>query len=164
MKRSYLFFLVLFTSVFAVSCSKDSQKEDLVYNFEETTLAENNWSFAEDLLFWINDYRISTGLSELTMDRDLASSNALEHCRYMISNNRISHDHFSWRAQQLKSKGAESVGENVASGFDDPQILVRAWVQSPKHKQVLEGNYTKAGIGIMEDSGGKQFVTLLCYR
>ncbi|MEZ4874441.1 MAG: CAP domain-containing protein [Flavobacteriaceae bacterium] len=59
---------------------------------------------------------------------------------------------------------AESVGENVAFGYSDAQKLVQAWINSPSHRSVLEGNYTHTGFGVMQNTSGKYFFTELFYR
>jgi uncharacterized protein YkwD len=39
-------------------------------------------------------------------------------------------------------------GENIAAGYNTPQIAVKAWMDSPGHRRnVLDGNYEYIGVG-----------------
>lgn len=83
----------------------------------------------------------------------------------MIDEDRISHDNFGIRSNGIKrTEGAESVGENVAYGFYDAKALVAAWLNSPSHRQVMEGNYTHTGFGVMQNDQGSYYFTQIFYR
>ncbi|MEZ4875919.1 MAG: CAP domain-containing protein [Flavobacteriaceae bacterium] len=156
--------MVLFSTV---SCSKDegvSPVEESNYSIDLNLANETDWQMANEILQYVNEYRVSVGLSELKRDQQYASAYAVDHTQYMIDQNKISHDGFGVRAQALKDQGAESVGENVAFGYSDAQKLVQAWINSPSHRSVLEGNYTHTGFGVMQNTSGKYFFTELFYR
>ena len=82
----------------------------------------------------------------------------------MISQGLISHDGFADRAEILNNNGALSVGENVAFGYEDGYDVVNAWINSPDHRDVLEGNYTHVGLGIRKDVLGINYITLILIR
>lgn len=51
-------------------------------------------------------------------------------------------------------------GENIGAGFDDPQVLFNAWVNSPSHQAHLFGGYTYIGIGVAATPDGVAYWTL----
>ena len=106
------------------------------------------------------------GLEPLTMETTTSTALAVSHSKYMIEQNKISHDNFSERATILGNEGAQAVGENVAFGYNDAEEVVNAWINSPSHRDTLEGNYTHVGIGIQEDkfNGLLKYITFLTTR
>ncbi len=59
----------------------------------------------------------------------------------------------------LRRCGARYVGENLARGFSDPQDLVQAWMESPKHRAVLLSPTPRSvGISVRMGTDG-QWVT-----
>ena len=156
--------MVLFTTV---SCSK----EETVETVEESNLSidlnlanETDWQMADEILQYVNAYRTSIGLSELKRDQQYASAYAVDHTQYMIQKNKLSHDNFTVRSEALKDRGAKSVGENVAVGYANAETLVNAWINSPSHKSILEGNYTHTGFGVIQNNTGKYYFTEIFYR
>ncbi len=119
---------------------------------------------ASEILYYVNQYRGTLGLEPILMDKTYASAYAVEHTKYMIQQNKISHDNFSDRAEGLNSQGAQAVAENVGFGYNSAKDLVTAWINSPSHRDTMEGNYTHSGIGALQDGSGVYYVTQLFYR
>lgn len=95
-------------------------------------------TFNSTLLNDINEYRASLGLQVLKEDRKL-SQMAYEHSVYMENMKVASHDNFNERAK------GRTFGECVSKG--DKNHFQR-WLRSVEHKKIIEGNYSKIGIGI----------------
>ena len=149
------------------SCSTEELVETqspIEFTIDLNLAQETDSQMASEILYYVNEYRSNQGLESIVMDRTYASAYAVEHTKYMIQQNRISHDGFTDRAQGLSNHGAQSVGENVGFGYSSAQELVNAWINSPSHRDVLEGNYTHSGIGALQDDYGVYFVTQLFYR
>ena len=144
---------------FIISIFK-SEKKTQTFDIDEN----NNWILAEEILVLINEYRDSVGLSSIKIDKTAVSQYALEHSKYMLSVNKISHDNYSSRSKALHESGAVSVGENVAYGYTNAEDVVKSWILSPTHKRVIEGNFTHSGIGIIAKENGMYFITQLFYR
>ncbi|MEZ4874442.1 MAG: CAP domain-containing protein [Flavobacteriaceae bacterium] len=90
--------MVLFSTV---SCSKDegvSPVEESNYSIDLNLANETDWQMANEILQYVNEYRVSVGLSELKRDQQYASAYAVDHTQYMIDQNKISHDGFGVRA------------------------------------------------------------------
>ncbi|MDC0637583.1 CAP domain-containing protein [Flavobacteriaceae bacterium] len=145
--------------------------EDAIETIETADLSidinlanETDWPMADEVLQLINEHRNTLGLSGLTADHGYASAYAVDHTKYMIDLERISHDGFADRARALKNNGAISVGENVAAGFDTAQSVVNAWLNSPSHRENIEGNFTHTGFGVMQTDTGRYYFTQLFYK
>ncbi|MBX2828783.1 MAG: CAP domain-containing protein [Flavobacteriaceae bacterium] len=162
--KTSLLATVLFFAV--TSCSKEeaAEVEEANISIDLNLAQETDWTMANEVLRLVNEYRTSMGLSTIARDQQYASAYAVEHTKYMIEKSQINHDNFGDRSRALKNRGAESVGENVAAGYDSAEALVTAWLNSPSHKSVIEGNYTHSGFGIMQNHRGKYYFTQLFYR
>ncbi len=160
-RTSLLAFVLLF---FVTSCSKDdSLSDETNYSIDLNLAQETDWLFADDILALINEHRTSIGLSTIERDQQYASAYAVEHTKYMIENNRVNHDNFGSRSAALKNKGAKRVGENVAYGYETADKVVYAWLHSPAHKDIIEGDYTHSGFGVMQNDSGRFFFTQIFY-
>ena len=141
-----------------VSCSKDESTEE-----SENLLLITNYDYSadeNDLVNRINAYRVSKGLNALETVNHI-SYKSLEHNDYMIVNNVVNHDFFDARANNIKQVlGAVRVGENVAYNFSTPNAALNAWINSPGHKENLEGDYTHFGVSIkINPANGKKYFT-----
>jgi uncharacterized protein YkwD len=133
------------------SCSKD----DEVVEVSETL------SIAEEILQLVNAHRESIGKQALAFNT-LANALAHEHTLYMIDKKDISHDLFDDRANRLFSEeNANGVGENVAYGQRSAQAVMEAWLNSPGHRNNIEGDFTHIGIAVVKNSKGVYYFTQL---
>ncbi|WGK65973.1 CAP domain-containing protein [Croceiramulus getboli] len=135
-------------------------QEEQPSNQEESEDLELDTAFSSAVNDAINEYRKVQGLPPMEEDV-FAQDLALEHTRYMIEQNSISHDQFSARAEQLFAVGASAVAENVAFGYANPQAFVRAWLDSPGHKANIVGNYTHSGVAVVKNAAGRYYATQL---
>ena len=151
----------------ATSCSTDAIEETTTeshYLVDINLAMETDWVMADEILLLINEHRTSIGLSELKRDQQYASAYAVDHTKYMIDKDKISHDNFNDRARALKEKGAQTVAENVAYGYDTAEKAVTAWLNSPSHRNIIEGPYTNSGFGVLTNEDGRYFYTQIFYR
>jgi len=155
----YACLLVLFIAFF--SCSDESDPTD---NQLLNVVFPADASVADQILILVNQHRQSIGLSTLIAN-DTAAELAAEHNIYMIQQNAISHDNFKTRSSALQDQlNARRVGENVARFQRSAQDVVTAWLNSPGHRENIEGNYSKSGIAATKDSNGKFYYTHLFYN
>ena len=150
----------------ATSCSRDEPvaTQEINLSIDVNLARETDWSMANEILNLINDHRMSVGLELIKRDQQYASAYAVEHTQYMIDIQKINHDNFGVRSKALKDRGAEAVGENVAFGYRTAESVVHAWLNSPAHRNVIEGTYTHSGFGVMKDPDGTYYFTQLFYR
>jgi uncharacterized protein YkwD len=141
------------------SCSSDSS-ETPSSTSTSTKVMDYNYDTSElETMNLINSYRVSVGLNALEQINHI-SHKSEEHDNYMISNNVVNHNNFVARSENLISVlAAKRVGENVAYNYNSPQSVVNAWLNSPTHKENIEGNYTHFGISIRKNPDGKKYYT-----
>jgi len=163
LKTSLLAMVLLFT---VASCTKDEDvvAEEANYSIDVNLAQETDWQMANEILELVNAHRTSLGLRTIKRDQQHASAYAVEHTKYMIGIEKINHDNFSTRSRALKDRGAQSVAENVAMGYTSAESVVNAWLHSPGHKSVIEGNYTHSGFGVMQNSKGHYYFTQIFYK
>jgi len=147
------------------SCSKeeDSVTDDVDYRIDLNLAQETDWEMADDILDIINDHRMDLGLDPLLKDIQHGSAVAVDHTQYMIENRSISHDGFGERVRYLKDRGASDVSENVAVGYSKAETVVEAWLNSPGHRETIEGPYTHTGFGVMKNTQGIYYFTQMFY-
>lgn len=95
-------------------------------------------TFNLTLMEEVNNYRASLNLTILQEDKEL-SQIAFNHSVYMEKRGALNHDYFNKR---LEGKIA---GECVSKGHNNP---LQHWLRSLEHKKIIEGNYSKIGVGI----------------
>lgn len=112
-----------------------------------------------EVLELINNHRIELGLNPLN-NLNIVKSVAFTHTGYMVEINQVNHDNFFQRRNSLiQNAGAVTVSENVAYGYSSAQAVVNAWINSPSHKENIEGNYTDFDISAEQNSEGRWYYT-----
>ncbi|NRB82627.1 MAG: CAP domain-containing protein [Winogradskyella sp.] len=140
------------------SCSTDSVAEDAV-DAIEVPVAPQAKQIEIEIMELINTHRISQGLSPLN-DHNTVKAVAFTHTDYMIEENNVSHDNFFQRKQSLQlNANANIVSENVAYGFNSADSVVNAWLNSPSHRENIEGNFTDFDISAEKNNQGKWYFT-----
>ncbi|WGK64490.1 CAP domain-containing protein [Croceiramulus getboli] len=155
-------FIVLLCSLVVLSsCSKD---DEVLNDTSQELVAEinlkNDTAFMLEVMDEVNAYRQSVGLSSLKLCTK-GESKAVEHSYYMVEDGTISHDRFFERSDYLKARGAKRVSENVAFGYRSAKSVVEAWINSPSHKEAMEGDFSHTGIGVTYNEHGVPFYTQL---
>ncbi|SFD17660.1 CAP domain-containing protein [Flavobacterium phragmitis] len=157
-KRTMLFIAIL---VAMNACSADTA-EGSVDNTPVSTLVTNyTYNDTEvQTMKLINDYRVSVGLQALERINHI-SFKCQEHNLYMIENNVVDHNDFTARSNNITNVlGAKKVGENVAYNYKTPEAALRAWLESPGHKENIEGDFTHFGLSVTTDAAtGKKYYT-----
>ncbi len=149
------------------SCSKEdaAENESVKFDIDLNLVHKNDSEMSARILELVNLHRDSLGLSTLKMDNQYASAFAVDHTQYMIEREQINHDNFGYRSEGIKYyDNAEVVGENVAYGFDTAEKVMNAWLKSPGHRDIIEGNFTHSGFGVMKSDKGRNYFTQIFYR
>ena len=168
-----IIYIIISLLIFVISCSDDentreTEEEGQVVTEEEQEseeeIDENSLSITEEILELVNNHRSSIGLPILIRN-ETADNLVIEHTNYMISEGTIGHDNFSERSEQLQlEENAVSVGENVAFGFPTAATVVTGWLESPGHRENIEGNYAYTGIAAIQNTQGQYYYTQIFYR
>ena len=115
----------------------------------------------------INEERRSRGKKPLVWDGELTRM-ARYHSENMLRQGFFNHVDadgldLSGRAELLGIHGWRALAENIAynQGFDDPEsFAVERWMTSTKHREnILNGEFTHAGLGVMRGSDGRVYFT-----
>ena len=140
------------------SCSTDSAAEDQI-NSIEVPIPPQAKQIEIEIMEIINAHRITQGLTPL-QDHGTVKAVAFTHTDYMIEEDNVSHDNFFLRKQSLQANAnANIVTENVAYGFSSAESVVNAWLNSPSHKENIEGDYTDFDISAEQNNEGRWYFT-----
>lgn len=134
------------------SCSSDNVEP------QDTNVVMNYTYVSSELetLELINVYRLSIGLNALEKINHI-SYKSEEHDNYMIANNVVNHNGFVERSENIKNVlGAKTVSEIIAYNYNSPKAAFTAWMNSPKHRKTITGDYTHFGISIRENPDNKR--------
>ncbi len=158
MKLTKILPVMAMVALCAFSCSKEESSESA----NDSIVLENvpaSKTIEIEISELINQYRISIGLNPLN-SLNVIKSVAYTHTEYMVSINRMNHDNFEQRRRSLiDNAGAITVSENVAFGYTTAEGVVNAWLNSPTHRAIIEGNYTDFDISAEQNSTGVWFFT-----
>ncbi|RZN81039.1 MAG: CAP domain-containing protein [Winogradskyella sp.] len=140
------------------SCSTENLTEEEVLSVDITNPPQAK-PLEIEVLELLNEYRISQGLNALT-NNNTVKAVAYTHSDYMRDVDNVSHDNFYERKQSLQAnQNAQLVSENVAYGYTSAESLVNAWLNSPSHRNNIEGNYTDFDISAEQNDDGDWYYT-----
>ena len=108
-------------------------------------------SIEQQVLTLTNQERAKEGLKPLATDAALMES-ARAKSADMSKNNYFSHTSPTMGSpfDQMKAKGIQykAAAENIAKGQQSAEEVVKAWMESPGHRQnIMNGSFTHIGIG-----------------
>jgi uncharacterized YkwD family protein len=131
-------------------------EEDTAASSPEVTETSNSGnsdisSFEQQVVTLVNQQRTALGLAPLTLSSEL-SNVARTKSQDMSDNNYFSHTSPTYGSpfDMLTSFGISysSAGENIAMGYQTPEAVVSAWMNSPGHRaNILNASYTQIGVG-----------------
>jgi uncharacterized protein YkwD len=115
----------------------------------------------------VNGHREDIGLEPLSLVGEF-SAIARVHSEDMGAGDvDFGHDGFDNRAAEMADydDGLMAAGENVAwvsAGWDDPAgAMFEGWLDSPGHRENIEGDWNQTGMGTSEDGEGGWYATQL---
>ena len=117
--------------------------------------------FVSDILALCNGQRAEQGASALTLDAELCES-ALIRANEISTEGNFSHVRPDGSGCFTVIRGEfRFAGENLATGGNDAEKTVEAWMNSPDHRaNILKPEFTKAGIAVV-NSGDKYYIAML---
>lgn len=148
-------FVIVFLCLTIIAC----EKENILNNIPEDS--EVNYDSIElEVMNLVNAHRAGLGLSKLNR-LGIVSNEANTHSNYMVEQDLLSHDNIEIRTTNLVSQiNAQKVGENVAYGYQNAEAMIEAWLNSQRHRSVIEGrDFTNFGISAQRNAAGQYFVT-----
>lgn len=114
-------------------------------------------SYEKQVAEIVNRYRAQYGLSALTLNTQLCELSDRK-SEDMRAKNYFAHESPTYGSafDMMKAAGIRYryAGENLAMGYDDPETVVRAWMNSEGHrKNILSPNFQEIGVGYVENGG-----------
>ncbi len=171
--KNYFPLTVLLLGLFLTSCTQEayivseSETEALYESLEAhaDVAGEDNLTDMETaILDLVNEHRAVQGANALQFS-SVAYAEANTHTDYMIATGKLSHDHFSKRAQNIATQvQVKLVAENVAKEYGSAAEVVTYWLGSPDHRKSIEGDFTHTAISVKADASGNLYFTQLFYR
>ena len=121
----------------------------------------NNDKIVGDILSLCNEEREKLGLGLLVLDEALCQS-ALIRADEISTDGNFSHLRPDGSGCFTVLTGEYSfAGENLATGENNAEKIVSAWMASPDHKaNIIKPEFTKAGIAIV-NSGDTYYIVML---
>ena len=125
--------------------------------------AEENLSFAKQVVNLVNEERAKAGLSALVLDETLASAAMVRATEIETSFSHTRPDGRSF-STILSDMGIQyhRSGENIAWGQQSPETVMEGWMNSKGHRaNILNPNFTKIGVGYRKNAAGRTYWTQL---
>ena len=112
-----------------------------------------------EVLALVNAERAKNGLSPLTLDTEL-TSNANIRAKEIVE--QFSHTRPNGEScDTAVTVNWSYIGENIAMGYPTPEAVMNGWMNSDGHrKNILNGDFTKIGIGVCSSRGAMYWVQL----
>ncbi|MFC4775538.1 CAP domain-containing protein [Paenibacillus sp. GCM10023252] len=118
--------------------------------------------FEAQVVDLVNVERAKAGLPALKSDAPLAKV-ALAKAKDMDTNNYFSHTSPTYGSpfDMMRQFGISYsyAGENIASGQRTPEEVMKAWMNSPGHREnIMSANFTKIGVGYYNGDWVQMFI------
>ncbi len=119
---------------------------------------------AAQVVYLLNQERVSRGLMPLKANANLAAA-ALGHSADMALNDFFGHTSSNGNdlGDRLTNAGYNYTGggENIAAGFETPQLVMDAWMNSAGHRNnILNITYREVGVGLYDQDDDQPNVRL----
>ena len=110
--------------------------------------------WARQVLALTNAERAKNGLNPLEWNDSLAELGEA-HCEDMVNRNFFAHNNPDGETpfDRMKKAGISyrAAGENIAAGQYSPEAAVKAWMESPGHRQnILNSEFQYLGVGVVK--------------
>lgn len=120
-------------------------------------------AFQTEVVRLVNVERAKNGLGALSIDSTLMKTATVK-SQDMARNNYFDHTSPTYGSpfDLMKQYGVSyrTAGENIAMGQTSPAQVMNGWMNSPGHRaNILNGSYTKIGVGAVQNSNGTYYWT-----
>lgn len=157
--KSLRFLAIGFLLTIFSACSSEDNSSEVEAKLPIVTVYDYSPVELETMAL-INNYRVSIGLNALEKINHV-SYKSEEHDEYMIANNVVNHNDFVARSENIiKALGALRVSENIAYNYSTAKGAFDAWMNSPGHRENIEGDFTHFGLAVRENPvNGRKYYT-----
>lgn len=137
--------LIMLISIFTVSAFAESKL--LVHG-------TFNFSYANEMTDYINEYRVQNGLSKLKYDFSLVEPAMIRAAECSVE---FSHTRPNTKKWSTVVDWEGSVAENIAMGFSNPKEATDGYYNSEGHRINMLGDYTRVGVGVFTADNGANY-------
>lgn len=121
-------------------------------NLYETVTGKVMYSYDYEVVKLINKERTKRGLKGLKYNNELLDVAQLRAAELSVLYSHERPDAINTPFDLFEWKNC--AGENIAINYISPEEVVKAWMDSPMHKNnILNGNYNSVGIGCFKTNG-----------
>jgi uncharacterized protein YkwD len=150
--RLIIIFFITFLFVFLLILSNVG-KNSVTNTVTTNTVSTSPISWPREVFERINAYRKQNSFSQLQYDVMLENISK-NHSLDMKNKNYVSHTNSSGESPSDRLNKANylwrSNGEIIAAGYKNPESVVKGWINSPLHKNIiLTNSFTKTGVGFV---------------
>ena len=107
----------------------------------------------QNVLSGLNQERVARGLNPLVENADLDNAAKLK-SKDMINRDYFEHYAYGltpWNFMEISGYDYLYAGENLAMDFASTEGMVKAWMNSPAHKEnILNSDFKEVGIGVVK--------------
>ena len=148
--RNLAWLIILLLTILILSCEKKDEGTVVIREDLE-----------QEIIDLINYYRDTTGKSELIVDTVLRREARNHSVNIATGKVPFGHEGYQERANTIFTEvGGTVFGDNVAEGnYPDASYFIDSWLNSPSHKENIDGDYNYTGVGIAETERGVKFAT-----
>lgn len=148
--RISISFIISALTIFILSCEKKNEGTAVIREDME-----------QEIVDLINYYRDTTGKNELIVDTVIRREARNHSINLATGKVPFGHEGYQERANTIFSEvGGTVFGENVAEGnYPDVSYFIDSWLNSPSHKENIDGDYNYTGVGVAENESGIKFAT-----
>ncbi len=113
-----------------------------------------------EILKLINEHRISIGLDILIYNEAIWKEAQIHSTNMADGSVDFGHDGFSGRIDKIcETLAGNASAENVALGYNTAADVINGWLNSPGHKDNIEGNYSHTGLSAVMNNKGVYYYT-----
>jgi uncharacterized protein YkwD len=148
--NNLLILFILLLTIFFLSCEKKDEPSVVILE-----------DFEQEIVDLINYYRDTTGKSELIVDTVIRREARNHSVNIAAGKVPFGHEGYQERANTIFSEvGGTVFGENVAEGnYPEASYFIDSWLNSPSHKESIDGDYNYTGVGVAENERGVKIAT-----
>jgi len=147
-----------------LSLFKRDENKTVSIEYTVYTLKDYDYSIVN----YINEYRISLGLSSLVFGENIVNDICAKHCNWLSENVSNSdefktkgHFYANDRFEQVKSHLGDNlrISECVSYNYINPKSAVQGFKKSPIHNEIITGDFDFIGI-----ASKNKFLTIILYK
>ena len=131
-----------------------------VLSCNKTEIKYDKAGFDADILYLINEHRLSIDLNILTFNETIWKEAQIHSDNMAEGSVDFGHDGFTERTDKIyETLPGDASAENVAMGYETAEDVIAGWLNSSGHRNNIEGDYSHTGLSAIKNSEGVYYYT-----